>query len=221
MTTLITTLPHTLDTQLYRRIVGGGSSSCLTVCVTYRNGIPRLRESSQLSLCFGTMSVRLAIVFAVLAVYESLALMPSGWTVVNPTSQGDAAFGISIMYCKWQGSAFVDCNSGHSFSGAANFDTAGTTLVNDYELRIPFTTPYLADPVCSLEFEGGTRSYWHTLTSTKDAVHVISYSYQFPNTVPEDYSLINYFMSLKCFGAMSSSAAGSQNVMSPTDGLKS
>ena len=78
--------------------------------------------------------------------------IPSRSIVASPSSGADKGYKVSLMYCLWRSNRYSSCSSHHSYGGQANFDVYKATASGN-ALTIRFQSPYLRQPVCSIQFE--------------------------------------------------------------------
>lgn len=154
------------------------------------------------------MIVSALILLAVVTAIDSAQLLPAGWSVVNPTTQKNAGLGFSFLYARWSGIHFIKWpDVGIAYGGVANFDLAGATYSGNH-LRIPFTTSYLGDPVCSFELESKIYDFFYTLNSKQDAVHIYAFQWSQGQTYGvqdnfdnKNWSDISKYFTVTCLGA--------------------
>lgn len=155
------------------------------------------------------MNVRVLILFAVSTTVVSHTLFPSGWTVVNPLSDATQPLGISLLYCRWTGTAFSSCPAyGVSYHGVANFDTSGA-FVKGHKLTIPFEWSYKKSSVCTFEFESTAHPYLHTVKGWKNKVEIYLFDITVTSSATVSYVGKNWadvastFLTVTCLGATS------------------
>jgi hypothetical protein len=127
------------------------------------------------------------------------ATLLSSAVVANPAAHADRPYRVSLCYCHWSGQkgGFTHCwAAGHSYGGNANFQITSASASGG-PLKMPFQSPYLKEPMCSVTFES-IASFGLIDTSTGG----IRIFLKAPDGSHRNWSAVTTWMQVICHGAM-------------------